>query len=174
MPIAPWKLALLFGLLACSHNSGDKRDATPDTLPPDLDGQAEQILDVPGSDLAVTPKSFEDGGAGGDGEVIGCRTDKLEFSQETGCRNDDAVEFCMPANDALVLSQVKAIAPTLVCAPGGGRAGCQPGITLLCQLPLSSAQCPQHSDPMPDAVWLSVCRIAALDAVTKIVPTWYE
>lgn len=173
MPITHWKLALLFGSLACSCHSGDKRDATADSRLPGLDGQGGQVLDVAGPDLAMPQKPIEDGDAGEDSEASTCRTDKLEFSQETGCRNDNAVEFCLPANDALALSQAKGIAPTLRCAPGGGRAGCQPGITLLCQLPLPREQCP-YGGPMPDALWLAVCRLAALDAVTSIVPTWYE
>lgn len=159
MHITYWKLALLFGLLACSGGTGHmKHDGAADTRPPELDGHGGQTMDV----------------AGLDGEASACRMDKIAFSQDTGCQNDNAVEFCIPANDALAASQVKSIAPTLACSRGaGGRAGCEPGSEQLCQLPIPREQCPYGSS-MPDEIWASVCRLAAIEAVTRIVPTWYE
>lgn len=121
-----------------------------------------------------------DAASGGDTAVVeaedatSCRTDKIAFSQATGCKNDGAVEFCLPASDDGALAQVASIDSTIVCVQGvHGRAGCDLKVGQLCQLPIPSTRCSME-DPMPDALWLTVCRLAALDAVAKIVPTWYE
>jgi hypothetical protein len=102
----------------------------------------------------------------------GCRTDKIEFSQQTGCANDNSVEFCLPAGDAAALAQVLAVDATVTCRQGSsGRAGCT---DQLCMLPVPAGQCPTQLDPMPDPLWQTVCQLAALDVVTRIVPTLYE
>jgi hypothetical protein len=114
-----------------------------------------------------------DAGYGGaDGLQTSCRTDKIAFSQEAGCQNDNSVEFCLPAGDAAALAQVLAVDATVTCRLGSsGRAGCT---EQLCMLPVPAEQCPTRLDPMPDPMWQTVCRLAALDVVAKIVPTLYE
>jgi hypothetical protein len=163
------KVALLCGLFACSQSGGNKHDGAPDTRATDIDGQGGASLDV-ASESGVPSNGGE---AGADWLESTCRTEKIAFSQETGCRNDDAVEFCIPANDQVAEAQVKAIEPTLACnQSAGGRAQCGTS-ERLCMLSISSQECP-WGDPMPDALWRSVCQLAALDVVRNIVPTYYE
>jgi hypothetical protein len=111
-----------------------------------------------------------DGGA--DGSQPGCRTDKIEFTQQTGCANDGSVEFCLPAPDAAALAEVLAIDATIFCEWGSsGRVGCNTLTEQLCLLP---ANCLGNTAPMSNASWQTVCQLAALDVVAKIAPTFYE
>jgi hypothetical protein len=97
---------------------------------------------------------------------------KIQFSQETGCLNDDSFEFCIPAADPDALSAVLAIAPQAVCAQGSrGRAGCT-SAELLCMVETSGDLC--RADAMTDETWQMVQDLAALPFIQRIVPTWYE
>jgi hypothetical protein len=148
----------------------NKHDGAPDTRATDIDGQGGLSLDVPGD----TTETSDGGEVGPSSIEATCRWEKIAFSQETGCRNDGAVEFCIPANNQVAEAQVKAIDSTLLCnrLSGGGRAEC--GTTeRLCMLFFSRERCP-WGDPMPDDLWRSVCQLAALDVVANIVPTFYE
>jgi hypothetical protein len=155
-------VALWLGVIGgCGNSTGIRRDGA-----------------APGGATASGGGGAQGGSSGGAGAGGGtaspeCRVDKVSFSQATGCQNDGFVEFCLPANDNAALSQVMSIDATIVCHQGSrGRADCKPETEQLCQLPTHS-QCPIEG-PMPDALWLDVCRLAAVDAVAKIVPTWYE
>jgi hypothetical protein len=115
-----------------------------------------------------------DGGVDSSTVAPGCRTDKIEFTQQTGCANDGSVEFCLPAPDAAALAQVLAVDATITCGRGStGRVGCNTLTEQLCLLPTN---CPNaaSADPMPDRSWQTVCQLAALDVVAKIAPTLYE
>ena len=110
---------------------------------------------------------------------LACTTgheDKIEFDYPTSCGNDGSVEFCIPANDASVMSSVAAISSTITCAPGGGRALClaTPGL-LLCTYPTQyPGQCLSTHGAMTTDVWADICEIAALPQVTAIVRTILE
>jgi hypothetical protein len=117
-----------------------------------------------------------DGGVDSGTVAPGCRTDKIEFTQQTGCANDGSVEFCLPAPDAAALAEVLAIDATIFCEWGSsGRVGCNTLTEQLCLLPVD---CPAYNAPVPptmaDASWKTVCELAALDVVARIAPTRYE
>src|SRR5690349_15399155 len=58
-------------------------------------------------------------------QPLACPTNELAFTQQTGCRNDGYVEFCLPKGDDAALASVTTIAPTVKCfQSGGGRAQC--------------------------------------------------
>jgi len=101
-----------------------------------------------------------------------CPTEKLAFTQATGCQNDGSVEFCLP-RDEQVVQRVRALAPELR-GPigGGGRARCDLSKEELYFIPMPEA-C-QVADALPDETWATICRVAADPAVARIVPTWYE
>jgi hypothetical protein len=117
--------------------------------------------------------SAPDGGVDSGTLAPGCRTDKIEFSQQTGFGNDGSVEFCLPAPDAAALAEVLAIDATIFCERGSaGRVGCNTLTEQLCLLPVDyNATVPPT---MADASWKTVCELAALDVVAKIAPTRYE
>jgi hypothetical protein len=108
-----------------------------------------------------------------DSTAPSCRTDKIEFTQQTGFGNDGSVEFCLPAPDAAALAEVLAIDATIFCEWGSsGRVGCNTLTEQLCLLPVDyNATVPPT---MADASWKTVCQLAALDVVAKIAPTRYE
>jgi hypothetical protein len=108
-----------------------------------------------------------------------CPTEKLAFTKQTGCENDGSVEFCIPNDDASVLSAIRDIASSVRCAPGGGRARCASMSELLCSYPTESYATEAHTCQVPqgeltDSAWAELCQIAALPQVRQIVPTWYE
>ncbi|WP_342375312.1 hypothetical protein NVS55_28960 [Myxococcus stipitatus] len=100
---------------------------------------------------------------------------KFKFTQETGCRNDGSVEFCLPTgNDALV-ARVKAIAPTVQEAGASrGRAGCNVPEETLYFFPTAEAECHARHGALTPAAWDTLCRLAELPEVRQLVPTWYE
>jgi hypothetical protein len=110
---------------------------------------------------------------------LACTTgheDKIKFDYATSCGNDGSVEFCIPANDASVMSAVAAISPTITCNAGGGRANClaSPGL-LLCTYPTQyPGQCLSSYGAMTVGVWSDMCALAALPQVTEIVRTILE
>lgn len=99
---------------------------------------------------------------------------KIKLARETSCQNDGGVELCIPDNDPALQAMITAIAPTITCAAGGGRAGClrMPGL-LLCSYPTRyPVECMQQSGgPMTIDAWANLCELSALPQVTAIVPT---
>ena len=104
-------------------------------------------------------------------QCAGCRADKISFTQATGCANDGGVELCIPP----VLQHALAmIAPTVTCAPGVGRARCDPASELLCQFPTDATTCAAPHGALTDDAWDTLCGITMLPDVTAIVPTFAE
>jgi hypothetical protein len=103
-----------------------------------------------------------------------CPTDKLAFTQETGCQNDGSVEFCLPTGDDALLARVRDIAPTIQAGSSGGRAACDVPVETLYFFPTGDPECVMRHGALKDAAWDQLCRIAALPEVREIVPTWYE
>lgn len=104
-------------------------------------------------------------------QCAGCRADKMTFTQATGCANDGSVEFCVPPVIQHALMQ---IAPTVTCAPGTGRARCDPATQLLCSFPTSGAACTAPHGGLTDAAWDTLCGVSMLPDVVRIVPTILE
>jgi hypothetical protein len=103
-----------------------------------------------------------------------CPIDKIRFSQETGCQNDGAFEFCIPANDPEALAAVMEIAPDVGCGTMGGRAHCNLETELLCMVGTRLLCQPDKPDALTDEGWRTACRLASLPFVKEIVPTFYE
>lgn len=102
----------------------------------------------------------------------GCRTDELAFTQANGCGNDGSVEFCIAPE---LEHAIALIAPTVTCAPGGGRAQCDPETQLLCAFPtVDASTCVSTHGALTDAAWATVCHLTMLPGVTRIVPTFAE
>jgi len=104
-------------------------------------------------------------------QCAGCLDDKMTFTQSDGCANDGSVEFCITP---LLESAIQLIAPTVTCAPGGGRAGCDPATQLLCQFPTQGSDCVSPHGALTDDAWDALCAITMLPGVTEIVPTFAE
>lgn len=104
-------------------------------------------------------------------QCAGCQAAKMAFTQATGCANDGSVELCIPPvlQHALAL-----IAPTVTCAPGVGRARCDPARELLCQFPTDATTCAAPHGALTDDAWDTLCGITMLPDVTAIVPTFAE
>lgn len=107
-------------------------------------------------------------------QTIGCRPDKMAFSRERGCENDGSVEFCLPAGDDALLARVQAIAPSVRCAVGGGRARCDTQRELLCLFPTGMAECLGRHGALTDEAWARLCALSVLPEIRRIVPTWFE
>jgi len=103
-----------------------------------------------------------------------CPADKIAFTQETGCLNDGSVEFCLPADDPSALSAVQRIAPAVTCLQAHGRAGCDLHSARLCLVDTRGMCRSDAPRAMTDAGWRTVCDLAKLPFVRKVVPTWYE
>jgi hypothetical protein len=104
-----------------------------------------------------------------------CRLEKMSFNQQTGCRNDGFMEFCIDDSEAELLRAVQEINPDIDCHAGyRGRADCQPDSEKNCAFPLETAQCVENYPAMTDEPWQQLCQISALDGVRNIVPTWLE
>jgi hypothetical protein len=101
-----------------------------------------------------------------------CPSEKLAFTQATGCQNDGSVEFCLP-RDEEVVKRVRALAPE-VRGPigGGGRARCDLTKEDLYFFP--TPETCREAGGLTDQDWAKLCLIAADPAVARIVPTWYE
>lgn len=104
-------------------------------------------------------------------QCAGCRTDKLAFTQATGCANDGSVELCVPP---VMEHALKLLAPTITCVVGTGRAGCDPATELLCSFPTDASTCVATHGALTDAAWDTLCGISMLPDVTRIVPTILE
>lgn len=104
-------------------------------------------------------------------QCAGCRAEELMFTQADGCANDGSVEFCIPP---LLEPAVTAIAPTVTCAVGIGRAGCDPATQRLCSFPTGVATCTAPHGALTDAAWDTLCGLTMLPEVTAIVPTILE
>lgn len=102
-----------------------------------------------------------------------CPTEKIAFTQETGCLNDGSFEFCVPIKTLEAMAQVKEIVPQAECGPHRGRAGCNTETELLCMVPVDRL-CVTYHGALNDAGWQIVCDLAALPQIRAIVPTWYE
>lgn len=154
-PLSAWVLCLLTACPAAPP--------APDDPPPDAAR--------PPADLRAAP---EDGAPPSGDLTLQCRSDKMSFPRERGCENDGSVEFCLPAGDGALLALAQAIAPTLRCAPGGGRARCDAARELLCLFPTGEAQCVTRYGALTDEAWATLCGLAALPEVRRIVPTFFE
>jgi hypothetical protein len=104
-------------------------------------------------------------------QCAGCRDSKMSFTQSEGCANDGSVEFCIPP---ALQHAVDAIAPGTQCAPGGGRAGCDPRTQLLCQFATDEAACTSPGGALTDEAWDTLCAISMLPDVVELVPTFFE
>lgn len=108
-------------------------------------------------------------------DCAGSGRDKIKFSREQSCGNDGSVEWCIPDNDAQLVSTLATISSTIYCAPGGGRAMCHTGGKLLCSYPTSyPQQCLTSWGEMKPEVWDDICEVAAQPQITEIVPTLLE
>jgi hypothetical protein len=58
--------------------------------------------------------------------------------------------------------------------PSQGRADCDVPAETLYLFPTGEVECVLRHGALEDAVWDTLCRIAALPEVRKIVPTFYE
>lgn len=108
-------------------------------------------------------------------QASACPTDKLAFTQATGCLNDGSVELCLPKEPQAV-ERIRALAPELTGPLGSrGRAGCDLSVEELYLLPTRpGAECVEPHGALTDEAWARMCRIAADPAVSRIVPTWFE
>ncbi|HEX3053556.1 MAG TPA: hypothetical protein VHP83_23050 [Aggregatilineaceae bacterium] len=102
-----------------------------------------------------------------------CPTAKITFTQADGCHNDDSFEFCLPANDPAALAAVQAIAPNVECIGSRGRARCNIPDEVLC-LVNTKGMCVERHGAMNDTGWQTVCELASLPLISKVVPTFYE
>jgi hypothetical protein len=103
-----------------------------------------------------------------------CSADKISFTQETGCLNDGSIEFCLPADDPAALATVRRIVPSVTCLQSRGRARCDPHSQRLCLVDTRGMCRTDSPRAMTDAGWRTVCDLARLPFVRKVVPTWYE
>lgn len=104
-----------------------------------------------------------------------CPTHKLDFTQETGCRNDGSVEFCLSTGDEALLARVRKLAPaSLQAGASRGRVGCNVPEETLYFFPTGDTECVSRHGALTPAAWDAICRIAELPEVRKIAPTWYE
>ena len=108
--------------------------------------------------------------------LLWCPAFKIAFAQKTGCQNDGAVEFCVPANDLRLQRRLKAIDGDIAFVASRGRAQCDTTKQLLGIYTLKSdanVDCTADG-AMTDATWRNVCRIASEWNVRRVVPTFYE
>ncbi len=103
-----------------------------------------------------------------------CQSQKISFSQDTGCLNDGSFEFCIPVDDEGVLSAVREIAPNVECTQSRGRAQCDLESQLLCMVTTDGMCQTEPPETMNDIGWQTTCRLAALPFIQEIVATWYE
>jgi hypothetical protein len=104
-----------------------------------------------------------------------CRTDKITFTQQTGCQNDGWVELCIPSDDAASLTAVHAAWSNASCSSGSlGRVECDPATQLLCFLQVGADACVAQHGAMTDAAWQNICKVSTLDTVSKIAPGFAE
>ncbi|NVJ26863.1 MULTISPECIES: hypothetical protein [Myxococcus] len=104
-----------------------------------------------------------------------CPTHKLDFTQETGCRNDGSVEFCLPTGDEALIARVRGFAPTsLQAGASRGRVGCSIPEETLYFFATGDTECVSRHGALTPTAWDALCRIAELPEVRKIAPTWYE
>jgi hypothetical protein len=139
------------------------------------------LLAAQSSCISGNPVPPDEGQVGADpepapdpGPESSCPTDELAFTKGTGCQNDGSVEFCLPSGDDELLARVKEIAPTIQALPSQGRADCDVPAETLYLFPTGEAECVSRHGALEDAAWDTLCRIAALPEVRKIVPTFYE
>lgn len=107
----------------------------------------------------------------------GCATDKIRFTQDTGCLNDGSVEFCLPADDPGALDSVHALVDENSvkgrCMQARGRAGCDLESEVLCRVE-TAGLCVERHGALTDTGWALIYDLAALESVREIGPTWYE
>lgn len=103
-----------------------------------------------------------------------CRTDKMAFTQRSGCVNDDGVEFCIPADDQGLVEELARIDPSIHCQNAMGRAQCALDKQRLCIFPVHFADCTHMHGALKAAAWARLCRVAALPQIRRIVPRWLE
>jgi hypothetical protein len=124
-----------------------------------------------GAPVATTETDSEDTSAL---ELRACRTDKLDFTQATGCQNDGSVELCVPF---AAEKRIRRRFPQLIATAGAGRARCDLAKERLYFFPTPSNDpkvCVANTSGMTDAVFRDVCRLAAQPEIRRIVPTFFE
>jgi hypothetical protein len=108
-------------------------------------------------------------------DCAGAGRDKIKFARDESCGNDGSVEWCIPDNDAQLVTTLETISSTISCAPGGGRAMCYTGGKLLCFYPTTYPdQCLSQHGQMKPEVWDDICEVAAQPQITAIVHTLLE
>jgi hypothetical protein len=120
--------------------------------------------------VSYTPSCYE--GCARADRCGGCFPAKLAFTQASGCANDGSVEFCLPPT---LVAAAQTINPAITCAPGSGRAMCDPAVELLCFFPTVDASvCVASHGALTDAAWAELCKLSSLPEVRQIVPTFFE
>jgi hypothetical protein len=104
-------------------------------------------------------------------DAVECPEEKLAFTRQTGCENDGSVEFCVPSEDATLLSTIQTIACRYL-SPSSGRAGCDLDSEVLCFYP--TAESCQECGELCAGAWLQICQIAAHPQISAVVATRYE
>jgi hypothetical protein len=101
-----------------------------------------------------------------------CPAEKINFTKETGCRNDGYVEFCVPEGDKKLRAAIKRIAPS---AENRGNQRCDEN-ELLFFLPVDveSGSCVERRGAMTDKAWNQVCALASLPQIAGIRHTRFE
>jgi hypothetical protein len=116
-----------------------------------------------------------DSAIGEEASELACQTSKIQFTQQTGCANDGALEFCLSASDSIAMGKILEIDRSISCKVGSsGRAQCKRDSEQLCTYPIPHGQCGNWESPLPEEVWNTICQLAELDAVKSIVRTVLE
>jgi hypothetical protein len=103
----------------------------------------------------------------------GCLTEKIQFTQDGGCLNDDSFEFCV-ANDAALLDTLNETVPNMTCIPSAGRARCDTETQVLCMVSTDGLCKADQPNVLTDEGWELACIIASQPYIEQLVPTWYE
>jgi hypothetical protein len=113
----------------------------------------------------------------------GCPTDKIAFTQATGCTGCDSYELCIPdpTRCPAALQALEQLVPDVTCFSGtsAGRAGCDTTWQRLCLVPTTAAsgRCALLDadllTAMTDAGWAQACAVASLPFVPQLVLTRY-
>jgi hypothetical protein len=112
------------------------------------------------------------------GAAARCPTEKLGFTQATGCTSDGYVELCIPRGDARLESKVRSLSRPARLMPGSsGRVGCSTATETLVVYPTpfhDPSVCTSRHGALTDAAWQELCALASLPEIRRIVPTWFE
>lgn len=124
---------------------------------------------------SIHPSPERDSAGSEDAVEHSCKTQKIRFTQQTGCANDGSFEFCLPVGDSVAKEKILKIDRSISCELGpGGRAECHRESQQLCTFRIPVGQCTNWKSPLPEEVWKIVCQLAELEAVPMIVHTVLE